>query len=495
MRLCCYKSPSPVLGGGARGGGLVLRAASLLGCWLTVSITSSYAQLAEIRHQFIPTDNCLKCHEVPGVRDAASGLTDRVRMSEWKIWAEQDKHASAYKVLSEPRSQRIGQLMAKDVLAADTGCIQCHTSNAVNELWSPACFRNGQNAYVQEGVSCQTCHGPAELWESEHIKTTWHEKSPEQKAEFGFNTMEDPVQRATMCTSCHIGSSERGRIITHEMYAAGHPMLSGFDMEAFADKMPRHWRYSHEKPGGKPFNFERTRAVLIGSVVAMRTAVKLANDGSVTWPELARLECYSCHHELETPSWRQVDFASRAAGRPRLELGCFPLVRVAAQQAASEEGVRDVDRLVGEARGAFARNMFGDVESLAQLRTAVDGWSKEIEPQLASMPLDQARVREILDQLLQVAADGTHDFDTSRQLTGAMVVVAEELSRSGAQVKGLPNLLTRLKALEDDERGFALVSTADKRVENKFHLQLANRARFKPQVYSALMKSLRKGME
>jgi hypothetical protein len=472
-----------------------MRIAFLLIYCLVLAVGNAEAQIAEIRHQFIPTDNCVKCHEVPGVRDAASGLTDRVRMSEWKIWAEQDKHASAYKVLGEPRSQRIGQLLGKDVLAPATGCIQCHTANTVNELWSPACFRNGQNVSVQEGVGCQTCHGPAELWESEHIKAGWRAKSPAEKAEFGFNTMEDPVQRASMCTSCHIGSSERGRIITHEMYAAGHPMLSGFDMEAFADKMPRHWRYSHEKPGGKPFNFERTRAVLVGSFVAMRTAVQLANDGRANWPELARLECYSCHHELQTPSWRQADFASRPAGRPRLELGCLPLVRVAAQQAASEEGARDVDRLIEESRGAFARNMFGDVESLDQLRTAVDEWSKEIEPQLVAIPLDQARVREILDQLLQVAADGTHDFDTSRQLTGAMVVIAEELSRSGAQVKGLANLLTRLKALEDDERGFALVSTADKRVENKFHLQLANRARFKPQVYAALMKSLRQGMQ
>jgi hypothetical protein len=472
-----------------------MRIAFLLMCWLILVTCDVNAQLTEIRHQFIPTDRCINCHEKPGERDEASGLTDRVRMSEWKIWLEQDKHASAYKVLEEPRSQRIGQLLGKDVLAAATGCIQCHTSNVVNELWSPACFRNGENEFVKEGVSCQTCHGPAELWESEHFKPTWRTKSPAEKAEFGFNTMEDPVQRATMCTSCHIGSSERGRVITHEMYAAGHPMLSGFDMEAFADKMPRHWRYSHEKPGGKPFNFERTRAVLIGSIVAMRTAVQLTDAGRATWPELARLECYSCHHELQTPSWRQADFASRPAGRPRLELGCLPLVRVAAEQAAGAQGVSDVDQLIAEARSAFSRNIFGDIESLAQLRSKVDEWSKQIEPQLTVIPLDQAKVRQILDELLEVASSTNHDFDTARQLTGAMVVIAEELSRSGAQVKGLGNLLTRLKALEDDERGFALVSTTDKRVEDKFGLQLANRARFKPQAYAALMESLKEGMQ
>lgn len=464
-------------------------------CWILAASSPAHAQLAEIRHQFIPTDRCIHCHEKPGTRDEASGLTDRIRMSEWKIWLEQDKHASAYKVLSEPRSQRMGELLGKDVFAPVTGCIQCHTSNTVNELWSPECFRDGQNVSILEGVGCQTCHGPAEQWESEHYKPNWREKSLEQKAEFGFNTMEDPVQRAAMCMSCHIGSSERGRIITHEMYAAGHPMLSGFDMEAFADKMPRHWRYSHEKPGGKPFNFERTRAVLIGSVVAMQTAVQLSAAEGQSWPELARFECYSCHHELQYPSWRQADFAKRPAGRPRLELGCLPLVKVAAEQAAGVQGASDVDRLIEESHSVFSRNMFGDVESLAQLRTHVDEWSAQIEPKLSAMPLDQAKVRQILDVLLQTASSGNHDFDTARQLTGAMVVIAEELSRSGAKVKGLDNLLTRLKALEDDERGFALVSTDDKRVEAKFGLQLANRARFKPQAYAALMKSLREGME
>jgi hypothetical protein len=332
----------------------------------------------------------------------------------------------------------MGQLLGKDVLAAETGCIQCHTSNVVNELWAPECFQNGENPYVADGVSCQTCHGPAELWEGEHYKTTWRAKSHAEKAEFGFNAMEDPVTRASMCTSCHIGSAERGRVITHEMYAAGHPMLSGFDMEAFADKMPRHWRYAHEKPGARPFSFDRTRAVLVGSVVALKTAVDLAADSRESWPELARLECFSCHHELKTPSWRQENHAERFPGRPRLDLGCLPLVRVATQQAVGSAAANEFDELIQKSREPFANNLFGDPEKIAVLRTTVDQWSVNIEQKLTVLPLDEAKVREILDQLLQVAAEGNHDFDTARQLTGAIYVIAEELSRSGAQVTGLP---------------------------------------------------------
>ncbi|WP_146451141.1 hypothetical protein [Bythopirellula polymerisocia] len=123
------------------------------------------------------------------------------------------------------------------------------------------------------------------------------------------------------------------------------------------------------------------------------------------------------------------------------------------------------------------------------LRAAVDRWSEPVEQQLFEMPLDEVQVGEILDFLLGIAAEGCHDYDTARQLSGAITVVAGELSRSGAQVPGLSNLQKQLANL--NVRGFALVSTDDKHVEAKFHQQLSNRARFKPRVFSALMASLR----
>lgn len=462
---------------------------SRLHFWFVALIPACGFAQDNATHLYIPTNNCQRCHEVPGVRDTAAGITDRVRMSEWQIWQQQDKHANAYQVLLEPRSQRIGKLLGKDVLAAETGCIQCHTSNTVAELWSPACIVNDENPSIAEGVSCQTCHGPAELWEAEHIKPGWRELTLDEKARFGFKTMENPIERANMCTSCHVGSAELGRVITHEMYAAGHPMLSGFEMEAFADKMPRHWRYLHEKPGAPPFNFERTRAVLVGSIAALQNSLTLAAASGATWPELARFECYSCHHQLRSPSWRQEKHAGKLAGRPRIEAGCLPLVRAATETAAGN--VESFDQLVERMHAPLATNPFGEGADIVAMAAATKPWATEALDRLSTMPLDESKVRKILARLLAVAADGVHDFDTARQLTGAIHVVGEELARSGAQVPGLDTLLTRLKTLEDDERGFALVSTDDKRVEDKFHVQLANRARFNPTAYTALMKTLK----
>ncbi len=470
-----------------------MKISALIFVLLLLPVATDYAQTTDGPFQFVPMDNCRRCHisTLPG---------QEVRMIEWTLWESKDKHLSAYEVLKGDRSQRMGKLLGKDVFAKPTGCVQCHTANVEDHLYGDRLIGSDKDLFISQGVSCQACHGPASSWESAHALKNgeWQQKTSAEKAELGFNDLEDPVRRASMCASCHIGNAKLGRVITHEMYAAGHPMLSGFDMEAFADKMPRHWEYQEEKEKRldspqQAFQFERTRGVLVASVIGLRAAIDLADDGQANWPELARLECYSCHHQLRSPSWRQESHVERFAGRPRLELGCLPIIRVAAQIATGN--TQSFDALVEKSRDVFAHNLFGDPAALAALRATVDEWATKAAQELADMPLDAAQVEEILMLLVNATAEGTHDYDTARQLTGAIYVVGEELKRSGAQVPGLEPLLTRLKALQDSEDGFALVSTEDKRVEDKFGLQLRNRARFKPKVYAELFKSLRAKMK
>ena len=57
----------------------------------------------------------------------------------------------------------------------------------------------------------------------------------------------DPVKRATKCASCHIGNPGEQKVVTHAMYAAGHPPLPGLETATFSDAMPRHWEYLREK--------------------------------------------------------------------------------------------------------------------------------------------------------------------------------------------------------------------------------------------------------
>jgi hypothetical protein len=450
-----------------------------------------FAQVAAETPQFIfDGRNCSLCHEKPSESAIKYGAPSTVRFTEWTHWEGKDKHTTAFKMLSGERGQRMGQLLGKDVLKSEAGCIQCHTENVDESRWSKECFLpDGSNDCQLHGVACQACHGAAESWVQIHWREPWKTMTAVEKQATGFVLLEDSSTRAEKCLSCHLGSAAQSRVITHEMYAAGHPPLSGFEMESFADKMPRHWRYQNEKQAGGKFQFERTRGVLVGSVVALRMAIQLADDGSEHGPDLARLECFSCHHELRTPSWRQEGHAERSPGRPRLDLGCLPLLQATTQMARGDSGVSEFNKLIERSRQPFQQNIFGDPAAISALRREVDAWIVNMEKQLAAMPLDQAQVREVLQTLLEVASDGKHDYDTARQLTGAIIVIADELHRSGVRDAWLTELLGQLRKWS--ETGFALAANEDKQVEDRLQDQLEARALvFKPAVYMQAMSAM-----
>ena len=171
----------------------IILCATVFACLVLARPSVGGAQLpSREKHLYIPTNDCERCHSEPFERDRADGTLDRVRLLEWVIWKDQDKHSWAHRVLHEARGQRIGELMDQNVLDASTGCVQCHTSNVIEQLWSPAILRNNlQNDYMAEGVSCQSCHGPAEDWVLEHQKDNWLQRNHDEKASFGLNKMED----------------------------------------------------------------------------------------------------------------------------------------------------------------------------------------------------------------------------------------------------------------------------------------------------------------
>src|SRR5213076_1317723 len=55
--------------------------------------------------------------------------------------------------------------------------------------------------------------------------------------------LRDPAVRGQFCATCHVGSAADGRVVTHEMYAAGHPPLPPFELGTFMECQPKHWGY------------------------------------------------------------------------------------------------------------------------------------------------------------------------------------------------------------------------------------------------------------
>jgi hypothetical protein len=304
--------------------------------------------------------SCRKCHTAPDPDDFRTGSTNFVLLTEYAVWKTHDKHAQAYAVLLGPRSQHMGEILGVKVTDEAAGCLNCHAMNFPKS-------RQGEQFTIEDGVSCGGCHGPSRGWFDDHSKPSWRLNTPAQKEAKGMIDLRDPEKRARLCMSCHVGNPAEGKVVTHAMFAAGHPPLSPIEIASFSHNEPQHWRDAKDVPFfhdekdpvwqklsadekarvRKSYDvgqagFQQTRLALIGAVVALRETMRLARerasadaakrDPGRLWPELllpgeggkapppptpdrvrelwpdlalAHTDCYACHHDLRVPGYRQ----------------------------------------------------------------------------------------------------------------------------------------------------------------------------------------------
>ena len=147
----------------------------------------------------------------------------------YTIWAAKDKHNKAYTTLTKKESAAIVQKMKLQKATDEPKCVGCHALKLDKAQLAPRAKYD-----VTEGVSCDSCHGPAEKWLDGHDKGTkggWpHEKS----VPVGMYDTKDVLKRAELCVACHLA-------IEAEMVAAGHPTMV-FELENFSQNQPPHWK-------------------------------------------------------------------------------------------------------------------------------------------------------------------------------------------------------------------------------------------------------------
>jgi Cytochrome c554 and c-prime len=268
---------------------------------------------------------CRLCHN-PGNTEKIEPLL--IKYEENQDWHNRDKHSYAYEALASPRGQEMGRLLQTDV-TREAACLNCHAPGYR--------VQDDQQQAKEEGVNCYACHGSFDndKWFAAHTnpRDKWRDKTAEDKEKnYGLLAVRDPVRRAEVCASCHVGSVKEKRVLTHDMYAAGHPPLPSFEVAAYSLAEPPHWYHPREVPAFEDAdrklldNFladlsglHHTKMALVGGAVALREAMDVmaqqAKAGGEAWPELAHFECFACHHDLQAPgylNWRQV----RGYGHP-----------------------------------------------------------------------------------------------------------------------------------------------------------------------------------
>lgn len=304
-----------------------------------------------------------------------------VKGSEYTIWATLDKHASAYSVLFEERSKK---MVADGHPEKSSLCLKCHGLDQAAE----------HPEYQPDGVSCETCHGAARDWVSQHYLPDWKGRTPDAKAALGFIDTQNLLQRGKACAACHVGDGARE--VNHDLLAVGHPRLA-FEYSAFLAMEAKHWDEAAEKHRLPDLEI---RTWALGQVLSAQSALELlaarASDSARPWPELAEYDCYACHHDLKSKSWRRAQAIGPQPGTP--EWGAW---FTALLPKALTAGQADARQIEAELRNVHQKMAFvQDRQSAAAAARRVAALLEQAAQSLGAGNGDKLSLDSLLDELL-----------------------------------------------------------------------------------------------
>jgi hypothetical protein len=395
---------------------------------------------SELKTLYVGVAVCRRCHADP--KDVQGEPPILCRCTEIKYW-ERDRHKEAFNVLLADQAKAIGRALGIPDVAKHPECLTCHGVFFRDPTTRDAGFR------LEEGVSCVVCHGPHRNWYYLHgsdvvsDRLDWRKKSREEKEkDYGMTDLWDPAKRANLCLSCHLGNAAEGKVVTHAMYAAGHPPLPGFEPAAFSNRMPRHWQYIKEKRAEvkkllqfseEAAQFEPSRLAVLGGLVELRDTMALlaAQTAAPNWPELAQFDCYACHHDLKVQSWRQKRGYTGKPGRPALRRWPAELARLGVRHAGGDE--KELRARLEAVYHACDAQPFGNPAEIRERAQDVVKYLNSLMAQFAKKPFDRAACLRCFHDLCTLAAEQVPDYDSARQITWALGILYQDLTNTRPQ--------------------------------------------------------------
>jgi hypothetical protein len=341
----------------------------------------------------------------------------RILQNEYSTWILQDKHSRAYQALTGEIAQRMARILKLNAKAQDSAkCLACHALYTAPE-------QRGRAFEISEGVSCESCHGPASAWLGTHTTRDWpHEKSLAQ----GMTDIRNLIHRTDKCLECHLGTTEK--FVDHEMIAAGHPDLY-FELDSFSAVMPRHWKVPRESAPGKPVEdaaWAGVRDWSTGQAVQLRASMerlawRAKGDRANSWPEYAELSCFACHHSLgpAKDSWRQEHgYEGRRPGDPAWNSSRYAVFRLFAKQIDSASA-QELDRQILTVYTEMSK-LNPDRTVVANAALAAAPLAQRIAERMAAMQYDQA----ITLRMLQRISDSAEEIAISDERAAEQAAMA-----------------------------------------------------------------------
>jgi hypothetical protein len=216
-----------------------------------------------------------------------------VWLNEYRIWLRQDYHSRAYRTLQTAQSQAIAAKLGLPSAQGAKICLDCHADNVPAEA-------RGRRFQISDGVGCEACHGGSGRWLESHAEATTSHADNLAK---GMYPTEEPMARARLCLSCHLGTKDK--FATHEIMGAGHPRLA-FELETFTVNQPAHYEVDDDYRERKPY-ISSVNMWLAGLAVTGMHTLELLQEEWFTRaslvPELSFFQCHACHHPMDDLRW------------------------------------------------------------------------------------------------------------------------------------------------------------------------------------------------
>lgn len=183
----------------------------MLAVFFTLGVGSAFAQDAA----YVGNSQCKICH---------SKKEDGEAWPKWKA----EKHSSAFTDLSSDAAKAAAQKAGVTKPPAEAPeCLKCHVTG-----YDAAKGATDAKLKMEDGVQCESCHGPASLHTADGKKFKSGDKSVDMKAH-----IKRPDE--AVCAQCH---NDKNPTWNPERYTTADGKKTGFDFKQASEKI------AHKKP-------------------------------------------------------------------------------------------------------------------------------------------------------------------------------------------------------------------------------------------------------
>jgi len=351
---------------------------------------------------------------------AVAAVGGPVLLDEVVTWQERDKHARAYAVLLNEKSQLIAhKLGLKDAHTAKI-CLDCHTDN-------PAEAERGSKFQLTDGVGCEACHGGAANWIGVHTVSD-NEHGHTRNLAAGLFPTEDPKQRARLCLSCHFGDERK--FVNHRIMGADHPRIS-FELDTFTQIEPAHFRVDDDYHQRKHVA-DSVQTWAIGQGMALAQILdavldpKRNHDG--IFPEPVLFDCHACHQLMSADGWQPRPSQGLGPGVVRFNDANLVMLRIVAGVVSAPLA----QRLAEQGRAFHLASLQGDQQWLQAARN-LKATSLQATDLFAAHDFNDGHtLHAILDGLVREGTKGEYvDYMVAEQTTMAMGTMVQAMRDAG----------------------------------------------------------------